>query len=165
MNENLHKKFRRVNPHYPSIHSGISEDFPHMIPDPHVMSDPHQLNGDYKSDLSKPMVGNGQGSAADVPSTNNNNNNDDEENDDDDDDDIVLVSDDDSVEKPTTKTFDRKNEIVHHSTKLDRSVSLDLAPSEPPMTYSDQVIAHSSTALTMHEPISSKDFVDHLERV
>ena len=109
MNENLHKKFRRVNPHYPSNHPGISEDFGQMIPpNPLALSNLHQINGDYKSNLSKTIIGNGQGLIANVPSKNG---------DDDDDDDIVLVSDDDSVEKPTKKTSDR-NALISFAISL-----------------------------------------------
>ncbi|CAF1084216.1 unnamed protein product [Rotaria sp. Silwood1] len=96
MNDNLHKKFRRHNHfdhRYSSLHP-ISGDFSHN--NNNQIYHLNQLNGDYKNNINKPTVGNGQ-----VLTKNDNNNN----NNDDDDDDIVLVSDDDSEDKkPETKT-------------------------------------------------------------
>jgi hypothetical protein len=69
MNDNLHKKFRRQNHQY-----SAPTDFLHN--NNNQIYQPGQVNGDYKNNLTKPIVDNGQ-----------------------DDDDIVLVSDDDSEEK------------------------------------------------------------------
>ncbi|CAF5158483.1 unnamed protein product, partial [Rotaria sp. Silwood1] len=82
MNDNLHKKFRRHNHfdhRYSSLHP-ISGDFSHN--NNNQIYHLNQLNGDYKNNINKPTVGNGQ-----VLTKNDNNNN----NNDDDDDDIVLV--------------------------------------------------------------------------
>ncbi|CAF3282046.1 unnamed protein product [Rotaria sp. Silwood2] len=96
MNDNLHKKFRRHNHfdrHYSSLHP-ISGDFSHNINNTNnQIYHPTQLNGDYKNNINKPTVGNGQVlSKKDADNDN-------------DDDDIVLVSDDDSEDKKSeTKT-------------------------------------------------------------
>lgn len=94
MNDNLHKKFRRPNQPFGSLHA-TEREFLHtnnnnLNPNYHL----GQVNGDYKNNNNYPTVGNGQGNVkkdgGDI---------------DDDDDDIVLVSDDDSEEKkPETKT-------------------------------------------------------------
>jgi hypothetical protein len=85
MNDNLHKKFRRQNHQYSSLHPPDG-NFSHLNNNNQIYH-PGQLNGDYKSTLNKPSIGNGQ-----ALSTIN-------AREDDDDDDIVLVSDDDSGEK------------------------------------------------------------------
>ena len=92
MNDNLHKKFRRPNHPYGSLHA-TDREFLHtnnnnLNPNYHL----GQVNGDYKNNINYSTMGNGQRNAK-------------KEDDDDDDDDIVLVSDDDSEEKkPETKT-------------------------------------------------------------
>jgi hypothetical protein len=89
MNDNLHKKFRRQNhldQQYSSLHPS-SADLSHMNNNQIYHS--VQLNGDYKNNINKPAVGNGQAISTGAVSSGN----------DDDDDDIVLVSDDDSEEK------------------------------------------------------------------
>ncbi len=84
MNDNLHKKFRRPNPPYSSLHP-TDGDYTPMNSNNNQIYHLGPLNGDYKNNIHKPTVGNGQ-----AQSTNNA---------DEDDDDIVLVSDDDSAEK------------------------------------------------------------------
>jgi hypothetical protein len=90
MNDNLHKKFRRQNHlelQYSSLHQ-TGEDFSYKNNNNNQIYHPGQLNGDYKNNINKSTIGNGQ-----VLSTG-----------EDDDDDIVLVSDDDSEEKKINST-------------------------------------------------------------
>jgi hypothetical protein len=93
MNDNLHKKFRRPNHQYSSLHP-TDDEYLH-INNNNAMYYPGQLNGDYKNNINKSTIGNGQ--ALSMGHTGGGGG-------DDDDDDIVLVSDDDSGEKqPETK--------------------------------------------------------------
>jgi hypothetical protein len=93
MNDNLHKKFRRPIHQYSSLHA-TDQEYLHMNNNNNPMYHSGQLNGDYKNNINKPTIGNGQALATAHTGG-----------DDDDDDDIVLVSDDDSGEKkPETKT-------------------------------------------------------------
>ncbi len=93
MNDNLHKKFRRPNHQYSSIHP-MDQEYLH-INSHNPIYHQGQLNGDYKNTINKPTIGNGQSLATSQTGGGG---------DDDDDDDIVLVSDDDSGEnKPETK--------------------------------------------------------------
>lgn len=141
MNENLHKKFRRPNPHHPLIHSGGSEDFPHLIANSHLISDLHQINGDYKNNLNKPTIGNGQGLAAAAPppsSIGSTRKTDQHE----DDDDIVLVSDDDSAEKPVKPAM--TSELLPPS-------SLNI---ETSLVFHQQVIIQSSATYSKDQVTS-----------
>jgi len=88
MNDNLHKKFRRQN-HLDQQYSSLHPDLSHMNNNNNnQIYHSVQLNGDYKNNINKPAIGNGQAISTGAVSSGN-----------DDDDDIVLVSDDDSEEK------------------------------------------------------------------
>lgn len=96
MNDNLHKKFRRSNhidPHFTALNP-TSTEYSHTN---NPLYYPPQLNGDYKSNMTKPS--NGSAPTASKP------------NNDDDDDDIVLVSDDDSDEE---KSETKSNSMSFH---------------------------------------------------
>ncbi|CAF0802448.1 unnamed protein product [Rotaria sordida] len=142
MNDNIHKKFRRQNHfghHYSSLNP-ISGNFSH-----NQIYHPNQLNGDYKNNINKSTVGNGQ-----VLSKNNGNNNNN-----DDDDDIVLVSDDDSE--------DKKSETKTNNLSISEPTTY---VSDIPTTYVETVTTKSITTTTFmtNDAVSAKDLLEDIDR-
>ncbi len=156
MNDNLHKKFRRQNHldiQYSSLHPTV-EDFSYR--NNNQLYHPSQLNGDYKNNINKSTIGNGQALSTGE----------------DDDDDIVLVSDDDSEEKKiNSMRIDKIKKIIHISIFILELPSL----SEPttyvpdiPVPYVETVTVKSTTTTTtlvLNDPVYAKDLFEDIDRV
>lgn len=159
MNDNLHKKFRRSNNPFGSLHS-TDREFLH--PNNNNNNPSHhqhhlgQLNGDYKNNINYSTMGNGQGEAK-------------KDNADDDDDDIVLVSDDDSEEKkPEAKT---NSKLISLIISLLKFFLLDIPTSEV-ITYAPDVattyvetVSVKTTTLIFNNDGYAKDLLEDIDRV
>lgn len=156
MNDNLHKKFRRQNHQYTSLHE-TEEDFQYKNNQNQIYH-ANPLNGDYKNNFNKSTIGNGP-----TISTGENNNNDD-------DDDIVLVSDDDSVEKKLdTKTTSINSKKTH---TLFNHIHLDLPPPPEPILYAPTTFTEivtvkstTTTTLLLNDGLHATDLLQDIERV